>query len=314
MKKRLLGTLDSSSNLREDFGALVPTDNPIEIYGKVICVTGPEFEHFYAGYAQTKPQSVDTCMTMGDAVLLHYEGDTHLRTAFDGQIERDRAVRSGFCIQPHGAPAKFSWNGIVRNAVYILSTALKRSVCDDLSVHDPDRVAMRWVFNQHDPLIADIGKAVNTDLLAGSPLGRMYIDSLSQTLMLHLLRNYSTLTQTRALPEQGLTSQQRARVEDYMRANITRNMTLTELAAAVNLSPTHFARQFKLSTGRAPHQFLVQLRVSLARDLILSGQQSLATVAQQVGFADHSHMTRQFREVLGLTPRDLQKSARTFQT
>jgi AraC family transcriptional regulator len=313
MRKKILGTLDSSSNLRENFGAMVPSDDPLEIFGKMLCITGPEFENFFAGYAQTTPQSVDTCMTMGDALLLHYEGDAHLRTVHDGHVESSRAVLGGFCIQPRALPANFSWNGTVRNATYILSHALKHSVCDDLSNVDPDRIALRWVFNQHDPLFEDIGKAIIADLQGGSPLGRMYIDSLSQSLMLHLLRNYSTLARARALPENGLSSQQRERADAYMRAHIMRNITLAELAAAVNLSPSHFARRFKLSTGRAPHQYLVQLRVALARDLILGGGHALAMVAQQVGFADHSHMTRHFRDVLGITPRDLLKSARTFQ-
>ncbi len=111
----------------------------------------------------------------------------------------------------------------------------------------------------------------------------------------------------------GLTSRERERVDDYLRANLERNVTLAELAATVNLSPSHFARQFKLSTGWAPHQYLIQLRVSLARDMLLTGEQPLAMVAQQAGFADHSHMTRHFREVLGVTPSDVLKRARTFQ-
>jgi AraC family transcriptional regulator len=136
----------------------------------------------------------------------------------------------------------------------------------------------------------------------------------------HTMGILSTLLATRATGRHapapqapGLTSRERERVDDYLRANIERNVTLAELAAAVNLSPSHFARQFKLSTGLAPHQFLIHLRVSLARDMMLKGGQSLAMVAQQAGFADHSHMTRHFREVLGATPSDVLKSARTFQ-
>jgi AraC family transcriptional regulator len=100
----------------------------------------------------------------------------------------------------------------------------------------------------------------------------------------------------------------------YMRTHVARNITLAELAAAVNFSPSHFARQFKRSSGRAPHEYLIALRVALARDLIVNGQQSLAMVACDVGFADHSHMTRHFREVLGVTPSDILKRARTFET
>jgi transcriptional regulator GlxA family with amidase domain len=55
----------------------------------------------------------------------------------------------------------------------------------------------------------------------------------------------------------------------------------------------------------SPHQYLIQVRVNNARWLLSagSGERSLAEVASAVGFADQSHLTRHFKRVTGLTPR-----------
>ena len=61
------------------------------------------------------------------------------------------------------------------------------------------------------------------------------------------------------------------------------------------------ARTFSVS----PHQYLIQLRVNSARSLLSagSGEHSLAELASAVGFADQSHLTRHFKRIVGVTPR-----------
>ena len=90
----------------------------------------------------------------------------------------------------------------------------------------------------------------------------------------------------------------------FMQANYARDVKLEDVAEAVHLSPFHLARMFKQVTGASPHQYLVQVRVNAARSLLSagSGQRSLAEVAAAVGFADQSHLTRQFKRHFGVTP------------
>jgi AraC-like DNA-binding protein len=77
--------------------------------------------------------------------------------------------------------------------------------------------------------------------------------------------------------------------------------SLEELAAAVNLSPFHFARVFRRVTGMPPHTWLMQQRIARARALLQSGCLPLE-VATQLGFADQSHLSRQFKQVYGVGP------------
>jgi AraC-like DNA-binding protein len=88
---------------------------------------------------------------------------------------------------------------------------------------------------------------------------------------------------------------------EYIRAKVTENITLKEIATSVGLSQYHFLRIFKHTTGLPPHAYLLQMRVELAKDAIEKGS-SLADAAFQSGFADQRHMTRCFKAVYGLPP------------
>lgn len=78
-------------------------------------------------------------------------------------------------------------------------------------------------------------------------------------------------------------------------------LTLPELACEAGLSPSQFLRGFQRATGLTPHAYLVQRRLHRARHLIARGT-TLADAALDSGFADQSHMTRQFVRSFGLTP------------
>jgi AraC family transcriptional regulator len=85
-------------------------------------------------------------------------------------------------------------------------------------------------------------------------------------------------------------------------ATLDARLTIEVLAREVGLSPAHFARAFKETLGRAPHQYLLALRLERARRLIETSQQSLSEIAQRTGFADQAHLTRLFKRAFGTTP------------
>jgi transcriptional regulator GlxA family with amidase domain len=89
--------------------------------------------------------------------------------------------------------------------------------------------------------------------------------------------------------------------KELLQAQLSAPPSLEELAAAVNLSPFHFARVFRRATGMPPHTWLMQQRIARARALLQGGCLPLA-VATQLGFADQSHLSRQFKQVYGVGP------------
>jgi AraC family transcriptional regulator len=100
------------------------------------------------------------------------------------------------------------------------------------------------------------------------------------------------------------------RVIEYIDAHLGQGLSLAELAGVAGLSPFHFARVFKRTTGLAPHQFVVRCRVERARDLLVRGQATVADVAAHVGFADQSHLSAHFKRVFGMTPAAFVRSMR----
>lgn len=132
--------------------------------------------------------------------------------------------------------------------------------------------------------------------------GKLYVDSLLNVLAVHLLRTYTPQFRELRSP-QRLTQQQIARAIDYMHANLNHDISLDVLAQTVNISPSHFRRLFKQATGMAPHQYLIDLRVNRAKELLLTGSFSVNQVAAEVGFADQSHLHRHFKRIFGITPK-----------
>src|SRR5438094_7208957 len=89
-----------------------------------------------------------------------------------------------------------------------------------------------------------------------------------------------------------------------------RAWTVESLARIAGYSPYHFAHQFRAYTGTSVHRYLADMRLAAALRRIESGESSLATVAADLGFAHHSHLTATLRRRLGITPRALREQLR----
>ena len=104
------------------------------------------------------------------------------------------------------------------------------------------------------------------------------------------------------VPTGGLPWHRLRRVCDFIQDNMNRQLTLMDLSTVVHMSPYHFARLFKQSTGVAPHRFMLGQRVARASLLLRAARLSIAEVARLVGFRTPSHFTTMFRRVTGITP------------
>ena len=84
-----------------------------------------------------------------------------------------------------------------------------------------------------------------------------------------------------------------------MRHHLQDTISLDDLAATVALSRYHFTRRFRRTTGVTPHEFVLRQRVERARTLLRRTATPLLDIACSCGFADQSHMTREFRKRVG---------------
>ena len=101
----------------------------------------------------------------------------------------------------------------------------------------------------------------------------------------------------------GLNARALARTHAYIQAHLCQNFTLADLAQAACISRFHFARQFRSSTGHSPMEYVLKLRMEAAKEMLVRGDQKIATTAAALGFFDQSHFTRTFRRMTGFSPR-----------
>lgn len=92
-----------------------------------------------------------------------------------------------------------------------------------------------------------------------------------------------------------------AEIVSFLRENFSRAIRLQELADLAGMNPFVLLRQFRNERGMTPHEYLQIFRVNEAKRQIFGGT-ALAEVAQNCGFADQSHLTRQFKRRAGVTP------------
>ena len=92
-----------------------------------------------------------------------------------------------------------------------------------------------------------------------------------------------------------------APIRDYLRAHRGEHVTTAELARLSGLTEWHLIRAFHREFGLPPHAYHTRLRLATAGELLSQGL-GISTAAYECGFADQSHLSRQFKEVYGLTP------------
>jgi AraC-like DNA-binding protein len=91
------------------------------------------------------------------------------------------------------------------------------------------------------------------------------------------------------------------RAREYLHDNVAANVSLADLARVGGVSRYHLTRLFTVGLGMPPHAYQVQLRLALAKRLLLAGR-SVNEAAHEVGFFDLSHFTRHFKRHVGTPP------------
>jgi AraC-like DNA-binding protein len=87
-----------------------------------------------------------------------------------------------------------------------------------------------------------------------------------------------------------------------LRAHLEGEIRIADLATACQLSPSHFSRCFRQSFGTSVHQWLIMLRIDIAKKLLREPGLSLSEVGFRSGFCDQAAFTRAFTKLEGVTP------------
>jgi len=107
----------------------------------------------------------------------------------------------------------------------------------------------------------------------------------------------------------GIPPRRLARVVEHIRNNLDTPLAVGTLSRLAEMSQSHFSKLFKLSTGLAPHQFVLQERINRSKELLRQDDAKIVDVALEVGFENQAHFTTVFGHLVGMTPRQFQRSS-----
>lgn len=92
------------------------------------------------------------------------------------------------------------------------------------------------------------------------------------------------------------------RIEEFVQQNLSRPLTVTDLADVAQISPGHLMRSFRKTMGMTVHQYVTERRMDRACYLLSETQTPLKKLAADLGFATASSFTFAFRKAMGVTP------------
>jgi len=226
----------------------------------------------------------------------------------EGRLRRSSKARGSISFFPSDQP--LSGRLKVERGVFadVLFLALNPVFISRVAVGlelDADRIELIEQQRSADPTLHNIAMALRAGVQTGSALDRMYGEGLSTALAAHLLREYGAAVLEPKRQYGGLTRAKLERAVEYIQDQLDTDLTVSGIAQAVYMSPYHFTRLFKESTGLSPYQYVVEARVRKAKELLTTGKFTISEAAFHVGFADQSHLTRHFKRIFGLPPKRL---------
>ena len=99
-----------------------------------------------------------------------------------------------------------------------------------------------------------------------------------------------------------------AKWRNYVREQLAEDISVESLASLVELSPFHFSRVFKQTTGLSPLQFVTRERITRAQQMMRETKRSLIEIALEVGYTSPSAFAQVFRRVVGVTPTEFRSA------
>jgi AraC family transcriptional regulator len=153
-----------------------------------------------------------------------------------------------------------------------------------------------------DARLSALVAAAYTEMVAGFPSGRLFLDSVEQAMAVALVRDRAVRHRLVQISRGGLGPARLRRIRELVDVKMEDDLSLDEMAQSVGLSTAHFARMFRKSTGQTPHQFVLRLRIERAKAMLRAPNARVLDVAVACGFKTQQHFAQVFRDVCRVSP------------
>jgi AraC family transcriptional regulator len=154
----------------------------------------------------------------------------------------------------------------------------------------------------NDLTISGLGNLLLPALSHPDQTNPLLLDHVLLALAVHVAQTYGGMRPMSRPVRGGLAPWQERRAREILRAKIKRGVALKEVARECGLSVGYFSHAFRRTLGVAPHKWLTEQRVVLSKEKLRDDGLSLSDVAAECGFSDQSHLTRVFRQTVGVSP------------
>ncbi|AOJ04076.1 MULTISPECIES: helix-turn-helix domain-containing protein [Burkholderia] len=158
-----------------------------------------------------------------------------------------------------------------------------------------------------DRLLGQLGRALALALQSSDAADAMLLDQLGMAIGTHAMHAYGGVPCDEPKQRQRLSAQLEMRAKEML---TTGAMSIDEIANACRVSRSYFIKAFSATTGKTPHQWLIEQRIDTAKHLLAHGDWTLARIAEHCGFSSQSHFTQTFTKVVGLPPGGWRRRAR----
>jgi AraC family transcriptional regulator len=176
----------------------------------------------------------------------------------------------------------------------------------------PPATDFRRIMDLRDRSLESIIMLLAAEAQSGGFSGKLYADHLAHALAVRFLllargAQGASPVQPRSWPHRAL-----RRVLEKMEAEVASDLDLSTLAAEIGYSKSHFLRMFRAGMRCSPHQWLMQLRVERVKKMLRESSDPLIDIAAASGFSSHSHLSRTFRQFVGVAPNQYRRNHSLF--
>ena len=169
-----------------------------------------------------------------------------------------------------------------------------------------NNLQLRDVSGARDAPVSRLIRLLHQEMSGSEPISSLYLQGVAQALAVHLVRNYRD-EHVGLRPPNALPAHKLHRVIDRMEQGLATEFSLAALAAEAGMSEFYFSRLFHRATGQSPSQYFIQMRMTVARRLLLKSTLSVIEVALEVGYGSPSHFAHVFKRHTGITPREYRR-------
>ena len=155
-----------------------------------------------------------------------------------------------------------------------------------------------------------IGQEMLREALSPGFGGALLAEAMAMNAALEIIRYDGARRCDEALLGGGLAPWQMRRLEDYVRARLADDLTLTGLADLLDISVRHLSRVVKQAKGVSVHRWVGALRMAEAQRLLSESNLPLHEIARCVAFRGAGSFSTAFRAASGLSPSDFRRLTR----